>query len=311
MVPSFKYSIIIPHFNIPELLERLILTIPRREDLQVIVIDDCSNKKINELKVLQKKYNWIEWLSTGTNGGGGKARNVGLNKAKGEYLLFADADDFFLPNLNQVLDEYKKENNFDIIFFNSISLNSETLLPENRGRNWKELEKYISGSLEDYLRYQFGEPWCKLVKKDLIIKHAITFDEIPVHNDTLFSYQIGFHAKVVTLDDRAIYCITERNNSVSKKFNENVTKIRTEVFAKKNRFFKENRINQFDNLLIFPFFEASNNPKLLTELYNITQKYGFSEKEIKRIKTDFLKSKFKNKFIRLKYELSKFIKNIK
>ena len=99
-----KYSLIIPHFNIPDLLGRLLLTIPQRNELQVIVVDDVSTKEIDKLEKLKSKYSWIEWYSTETNGGGGKARNVGLSHASGEYIIFADADDFFLPDLNEVLD---------------------------------------------------------------------------------------------------------------------------------------------------------------------------------------------------------------
>lgn len=39
---QFNYTIIIPHYNIPSLLERCISSIPQRNDIQIIVIDDCS-----------------------------------------------------------------------------------------------------------------------------------------------------------------------------------------------------------------------------------------------------------------------------
>lgn len=44
---EYNYSLIIPHFNIPKLLRRLLSTVPKREDLQVIIVDDCSTKELD------------------------------------------------------------------------------------------------------------------------------------------------------------------------------------------------------------------------------------------------------------------------
>lgn len=81
----YTYTLIIPHYNIPYLLQRLLKTVPQRIDLQVIIVDDCSTKDLDKLNQLKIDFKEIEWYSTGTNGGGGKARNVGLSHAKGQY----------------------------------------------------------------------------------------------------------------------------------------------------------------------------------------------------------------------------------
>lgn len=54
-----KYSIIIPHYNAPHLLERCLKSIPVREDIQVIVVDDCSpavNSYIRDYPELSRPY---------------------------------------------------------------------------------------------------------------------------------------------------------------------------------------------------------------------------------------------------------------
>jgi glycosyltransferase involved in cell wall biosynthesis len=120
------YTIIIPHYNIPRLLRRLLRTIPQREDLQVIVVDDCSPKEaLDEMAVLQTEFQNVEWYSTGTNGGGGKARNIGLQHAKGKYLIFADADDFFNLCFEETLDAYK-DTSYDEVLFVTNSVDTET-----------------------------------------------------------------------------------------------------------------------------------------------------------------------------------------
>ena len=51
----------------PDSLRRLFNSIPRREDLQVIVIDDCSDKCMGKYSLWQKEYDWVEWDITYIN----------------------------------------------------------------------------------------------------------------------------------------------------------------------------------------------------------------------------------------------------
>ena len=114
---DFAFSIIIPHHNIPTLLERCIKTIPFRTDTEVIVIDDGSDSLyLNELRRIDECYN-IKIIYNKHSGGGGKARNIGLESASGKYLIFADADDFFYGGFDKLLDRHFLSND-DIIFFN-------------------------------------------------------------------------------------------------------------------------------------------------------------------------------------------------
>src|SRR5690554_1026331 len=95
-INSINYSVIIPHKNIPDLLERCLQSIPIREDIQVIVVDDNSDPdKVNFLEFpgLNRKNTEVYFTKEGK--GAGYARNVGLTKAKGKWLIFSDADDYF------------------------------------------------------------------------------------------------------------------------------------------------------------------------------------------------------------------------
>ncbi len=90
------FSIIIPHHDSARLLSKLLRSIPWPLAPEVIVVDDAScEEERREVKRLQSEYafiyNEIERHTAGA------ARNVGLQLAHGEWLLFADADDYFLP----------------------------------------------------------------------------------------------------------------------------------------------------------------------------------------------------------------------
>jgi len=220
------------------------MSIPQRDDVQVIVVDDCSTKHRDELAALRKEFNAVEWYDTGTNGGGGKARNIGLRHAKGKYVIFADSDDYFEPVFGEVLDDYK-DKDVDIAFFNGISRDTNTAILSNR-------TDHLNRFIEDYhhykekganeLRYLFGEPWCKMIHRALIADNGIQFEEINIHNDTTFSYQIGYIARTICVDDRAIYCVTTREDSVSVAVSTDRVITRIKVFSRAEKYFTANRI---------------------------------------------------------------------
>ena len=246
---KYLYTVIIPHHNIPQLLRRCLLTIPCRDDVQVVVVDDRSDScHIPVLRQIECDFPWVLFIYLRDGGGAGKARNVGLSYAKGKYVLFADADDFFMPCLGHVFDDYARCEQ-DIVFFNANSLDTDTYLAAYRCL-------HLNGMMRKYdkrpdkavfeMRYAFGEPWCKMVRREVIEKNNIRFSETIIHNDTRFSYLVGHYAQSVLVDRRAIYCVTDRAGSVSKRISMERLFVRTEVFAEANKFFKDHGIKRFD-----------------------------------------------------------------
>ena len=102
MSPTF--SIIIPHKGIPDLLMRCLRSIPVSADIQVIVVDDNSpdaDTYLERYPELSRPN--LEFIRTTKGGGAGYARNIGLDHAKGEWLLFADADDFYVEDMYDII----------------------------------------------------------------------------------------------------------------------------------------------------------------------------------------------------------------
>lgn len=209
------YSIIIPHYNLPNLLRRLLTTIPRRDDLQVIVVDDCSTEDVDELNKLKQDFDWVEWYDTGTNGGGGKARNIGLEHAIGKYLIFADADDYFNLCFAEALDRYK-DSDFDLILFAANSVDCDNYQSSFRGNTLSTIvNKAKDGDNIESIRYKVTSPWSKFISSELIKIHNIKFQESKVYNDMRFSQQVDYFSSKLGVDKTAIYCVTDRFGSVS------------------------------------------------------------------------------------------------
>ena len=215
----YNFTIIIPHYNIPSLLERCLMSIPKRSDVQVIVVDDCSdNKSVSALKILETKFDSVMFIYRKENNGGGKCRNEGLKYAKGKWLLFADSDDFFSQNFSFLLDKHTDDDS-DIVYFRVGCVEScdITKISEKRDYNKNRIDYYQKKNDENVLRFLHSEPWGKLIKRDLVERYSISFSETIVCNDYYFSALTGFHAAKITADNTILYYLTVREGSVSCK----------------------------------------------------------------------------------------------
>ena len=240
-----NFTVIIPHKNVPLLLERLINSIPIRNDLEIIVVDDGSDEDVVKL-VNHKIGNRgdISIIFNKESRGAGYARNCAIPLAKGKWILFADSDDFFNESFGDFLREYV-DSDADAIYFNANSVDSDTLEPSSRVDH---LHKFIDeykrnrehGEL--ILRYLFTEPWCKMVKQELIQVNNILFEESRIRNDVRFSYLVGYYAKKIIVDYRQLYCVTTRKNSLSRDFTFQASMDEMKVYAGWKKFFIDHNI---------------------------------------------------------------------
>ena len=188
------YSVIIPHKNIPQLLRRCLDSIPKRNDVQIIVVDDNSDSSEVDFSNFPGvgEFN-TEVYFTKEGKGAGYARNLGLEKAKGKWLVFADADDFFNESFEELMDKYKGSD-ADLILFQSNSVDSDSLEPvKSRGKIYNEwyIDSINKGNIPDKIRYRIHPPWSKFFSKALIDQYKIRFDEVFTANDAMFSVKSG------------------------------------------------------------------------------------------------------------------------
>ncbi|GBR74968.1 glycosyl transferase GTA-type super family, partial [Candidatus Termititenax aidoneus] len=155
MPDVLKISCIIPVYNEEGFLRECLESVQRQsvKELEIICVDDGSTD--NSATLLQKYAERFPNITVvrQENSGAGPARNKGLALAKGEYILFVDADDFLLntdtlqhmvelADENKVdvvsanLKEFKYGNLFGCSFFGSYAVGQNILLPENYEIPW-------------------------------------------------------------------------------------------------------------------------------------------------------------------------------
>ena len=215
----YNYSIIIPHKNIPELLERCLASIPQRDDVQVIIVDDSSEERLVDFARFPGKGRpnteiIFHKSSIGGAGGAGMARNVGMNVAKGRWLVFADADDFFLPAVGEAMDRYAGSD-ADMIFFRHDSVDSATLAPVAiNTRRTRILTEFEYTGNEQEMRFMIPVPWARFIRRNLVIEHSLRFDEVRFSNNVLFSVKTGYFAEKIVSDPAVVYCNVRREGSL-------------------------------------------------------------------------------------------------
>lgn len=273
-----KLSIIIPHFNGSELLEKLLSSIPQnKKEIQTIVVDDMSDSRhIKKIKEFKSKY-YFEFYQNITTKSSGLCRNIGIDKAKGDWLIFADSDDFFSDGFYEKITQYFNKS-YEVIFF---SLTSQYIDTGRLADRHCSFEKKINNFLNDkskinelLLRYDFISPWSKMIRKEFLNTHNIRFDEGPIGaEDVMLSTKIGFFMKNFDVSKDIIYCRVVRKGSITRIFSEDQFDIRLNARISRIKFLNQNLAKNDLNLLNKLFICSKSAEFLLNGL----QQFGYKK----------------------------------
>ena len=116
------FSIIIPHYNSPKLLKRCLNNLLNQKYnlslYEVLVVDDGSYKKPDQIiKNYSSKFNNFSFYRYSVNKGPGYARNIGIKKSNGYYILFLDCDDSLENKALNKLTKIINKKKYDLISY--------------------------------------------------------------------------------------------------------------------------------------------------------------------------------------------------
>lgn len=132
---KYTVSVVIPNYNNAKYLPKCVESIINQtyEISEIIIIDDCSiDNSVQVIKELEKMYNVVRGVFLTKNGGVSNARNKGLEMAKGNYITFIDADDYYynkekINNEMLIIRKYQEKYGEDILAYSKIIMVSNDL----------------------------------------------------------------------------------------------------------------------------------------------------------------------------------------
>ncbi|AEB30228.1 putative glycosyl transferase [Carnobacterium sp. 17-4] len=241
-----KVSIIMPIYNVAEQLEKAIQCALNQtyNNSEIILVNDGSTDASGEIcDRYQLKDPRISVIHQ-KNAGSGFARNAGLDRATGEYIYFADPDDYFETNLIEETVGKAIESNVDVVvcgyYDERVDKEGHITTIEKK----LELNGLLTKeAFKDQFRKHFSlSPyalWNKLYKHDFLKRHNCRFTNQKVGQDALFNQQVGMNVQTIYYHQKAYYHYVFREGSAVNRY-------------RKERFFYEYTIaRHFEDWMVY------------------------------------------------------------
>lgn len=169
-------SVIIPVYNKAPYLERCFDSLIDKE-AQIIIVDDGSTDGSAEVcDEYGDEYGWEVYHIK--HGGVSVARNLGLSKAKGQYVTFLDADDCYTEDAIEVMNKIARHG-FNIYQFNHFRHHETGTVSDYIVKGHKDL---------NHIPRRWPMVWNKMYKRSFLVKHRIQFKKgVQFGEDELFS----------------------------------------------------------------------------------------------------------------------------
>lgn len=255
MTITKDFSVIVPVWRgAVKYLPKLIYSIPETDSIEIIVIDNSKEPVLREEIECSRDF---VFLHSAPNRHAGGSRNDGIAAAKGKWLLFADADDYFTEDAFDVFYSHFNSN-AELIYTKPEGRYEDTGEHSDRGDFYASLvHGYCEGYVnEEDMRLNFGTPWCKMISHELVRREKLSFDEIRACNDIYFSLTCGYYANSIEADDRVTYIVTVNHGSLTQHRDYEVMKARLIGKMHCNRFLKDHGLGKRQRSIMFAFSEA-------------------------------------------------------
>jgi len=212
-------SVIVPVYNVENYLEKCVETIVNQtyKNIEILLIDDGSKDSSSEkCDYLEKKYKNVKTYHK-TNGGLSSARNYGIDRANGEYIVFVDSDDYIEKNMIEHLYNNIKETNAEMSICSFYYVkNSKKDAPKYA----KECFIVNNENKFDYLYNDYYLPttiaWNKIYSRKIFEK--LRYPEGKYHEDEFMIFDILKNVSKISYTLVPLYNYVFRDDSITKKF---------------------------------------------------------------------------------------------
>lgn len=210
-----KVSIIMPVYNTEKYLRRSLEALVNQtlKDIEIIAVNDGStDQSLDILNEYAERYSCIRVLSK-ENGGQATARNLGIRECRGEYVGFADSDDYVDTTMFEKMYRLAKEKDCDMVecyfhFVEEAENRTRELPPRGRVREYT--------SQKDMLLDPQVSPWNKMYRREILLEPDVVFPEGLIYEDTAFYIKtIPYVKKSAYLDEQLVYYFLRGNSTIN------------------------------------------------------------------------------------------------
>ena len=230
MQPSF--SIIIPVYNAGKYLLKTLESVKDQgfTDFEVLLVDDGSTDNSAEICSAFVNKDSRFTLYQKPNGGVCSARNFGIERAKGKYIIFIDSDDVIENALLEDVLQKLTDSNADILLFGmQFDIEKQGGIVRSYQKTCEDSEFDIT-ELAKYYRVLYENNYItsmcnRVTKLSLIQEHDLRFDEsITNYEDMAFSLECLRYAQKVSVLHKSYYhYILHEEPGMSRKYKERLT----------------------------------------------------------------------------------------
>lgn len=212
---EIKLSVIIPYYNSFLLMKNALHFFEQnyRDDVELIIVDDCSTDGSFEQldQYARQAKTAITLLQITKNMGPGVARNTGINEARGEYITFLDADDYFVEETYDLLIPLL-DGKRDLVICDYLWIQKGE--PTQYGSNFYGHVEPGVLSPEQAVAYLRGNTCAKFYKRERIQESGIRFSAKRRCEDMPFTISMAGMCQSIFYIKRGLYCYVQHEKSI-------------------------------------------------------------------------------------------------
>jgi len=210
-----KISVIVPVYNSEKYVARCIDSVIAQtyHNWELLLIDDGSTDSSPDILRAYESRDARISVYRQANAGAGAARNLGIKKAAGDYIVFVDSDDTIESHYFALL----SKKNTDVVFIgvnqrdSAYNITLTEKLPARRGLSKDDIiRSQMTG------KFPWGG-WRKAVRADVLRKNAISYTNHQIGEEAVYSFLLLWYAKDFSFIDKPVYNYIQHDDSLSNR----------------------------------------------------------------------------------------------
>ena len=215
MKETFLFSVIFPVYNVDKYLDAAMAAMEAQtyHNYEVILVDDCATDNSGSIcDTYAKRHDNFTCIHFEENQGVSAARNAGIERARGDYILFLDPDDLFEATLLETVATSLNEHPVDVLVYSltedyyngagRLEYSKEHSMPTMTITDQKTIHQMV---VELEKETMYGYPWNKAYSASYLYESGAAFQRIPHIEDILFNISFFQDVNSMTILEDKLY----------------------------------------------------------------------------------------------------------